>query len=696
MAPRCPPDIRAQAIAELINAEGGPEQIKKAAAAVVANADNPQAFNQTVRQVGEAKLSGAIHQAWINGLLSSPKTHAVNILSNSLTAVWAVPERYLAAGISQTVGDGAITYGEASAKAFGMTKGIRDGFRLAVETSKIGLMDFTSDAANLAGIERGKTFGLDERIAAAKNRLEKESLNADLYNLFGKIEGNHTNQITGSAFGVDDAGKFGQGIAMVGKALNLPSAALQAEDAFFKSIGYRMELNALAYREAVREGLEGKELAERITSIIADPPETLKLEAVDAAAYQTFTKPLGDIGKGAQRFVRRVPGGRYVVPFIRTPTNIMKYTLERTPLAFFHKGILADIKAGGPRGAEAMARITMGSMIMIVVADMTAEGTITGAGPNDPKLRKIKMDSGWKPYSIKVGDKWVQYKRLDPIGMIVGIGADISELTADAADEESEQLAVAGVMALAQNLASKTYAQGIVEFIAAIDPNNPTSNPARYMERQIGSFVPYSSILRQTSQTIDPVLRETRTSVADEDLPDALKGLPDPVAEHIQGMINKVKSNIPGQSANLPPRRDLWGDPITRESGIGWAFDLVSPVAIATNEDDPVNKAILDNRVKLSNPPRRIDGVSLTGEEYSQFVEMAGKPAKQALDELVTSPGWDSLSDGPDGMKAEVIRNVINQFRAAARAQMVATTPSLRQRILERKTEQAGALAGTE
>jgi hypothetical protein len=71
----------------------------------------------------------------------------------------------------------------------------------------------------------------------------------------------------------------------------------------------------------------------------------------------------------------------------------------------------------------------------------------------------------------------VQYKRLDPIGMIVGIGADISELTADAADEESEQLAVAGVMALAQNLASKTYAQGIVEFIAAIDPNNPTSNP---------------------------------------------------------------------------------------------------------------------------------------------------------------------------------------------------------------------------
>jgi hypothetical protein len=662
MAPRCPPDIRAQAIAELINAEGGPEQIKKAAAAVVANADNPQAFNQTVRQVGESKLSGAIHQAWINGLLSSPKTHAVNILSNSLTAVWAVPERYLAAGISQTVGDGAITYGEASAKAFGMTKGIRDGFMLAV---------------------KGKQAAENPEIA-------------DLFDMFGKIEGNHTNQITGSAFGVDDASKFGQGIAMVGKALNLPSAALQAEDAFFKSIGYRMELNALAYREAVREGLEGKELAERITSIIADPPETLKLEAVDAAAYQTFTNPLGRLGKQYQSAIRMTPGGRYVVPFIRTPTNIMKYTLERTPLALLSKNIRADIKAGGPRGAEAMARITMGSMVMMVIADMTAEGTITGAGPNDPKLRKIKMDSGWKPYSIKVGDKWVQYKRLDPIAMNIGIGADIAELTANASEEDSEELAAVAVMALAQNLASKTYAQGIVEFIAAIDPNNPTSNPARYMERQVGSFVPYSSILRQTSQTIDPVLRETRTSVADENLPEFLKGAADPYAEHIMGMINKVKSNIPGQSASLPPRRDLWGDPITRESGIGWAFDLVSPVAIATNEDDPVNKAILDNRVKLSNPPRRIDGVSLTGEEYSQFVEMAGKPAKQALDELVRSPGWSSLSDGPDGMKADVIRNVVNQFRAAARAQIVATTPSLRQRILERKTEQAGALAGTE
>lgn len=661
MAPRCPPDVRAQAIAELIRNEGGAEQIKKAAAAVVMNADNPAAFNATVRQTGEAKLTGAIHQAWINGLLSSPKTHAVNILSNSLTSVWAIPERYLAAGISQTVGDGAMTFGEASALSFGMTKGIRDGFMLAA---------------------KGKQAAQNPEVA-------------DLFDMFGKVEGDHTNQITGSAFGVDDASAFGRGIAYVGRALNLPSAALQAEDAFFKSIGYRMELNALAYRTAAAEGLEGEAMADRIMSIINDPPESLKLEAVDFSAYQTFTNPLGKIGQGVQRLVRMTPGARYVVPFIRTPTNIMKYTLERTPLALASKNIRADLRAGGARAAQAQARIAMGSMAMMVVADMTAEGTITGAGPSDPKLRKVKMDSGWKPYSIRVGDKWVQYKRLDPIGMVIGLGADISELTSDASDEDSEQLAVAGVMALAQNLASKTYAQGIVEFIAAIDPNNPTSNPARWMEGTVGSFVPYSSVLRNVSNVVDPQLRETRTSADDPGLSDAFSGLPDPVAVHLQQMVNRVRSSIPGQSADLPPRRDLWGEPISRASGVGWGFDLISPVAISDNEDDPVNKAILDNKVPLSHPLRSIDGVKLTGEEYSQFVELAGKPAKEALNNIVNGPGFDQLSGGPDGMKAEIIRNVVQQFRAAAKQRMIMLNPSLRTRILDKQQERAGALGGS-
>ena len=106
-----------------------------------------------------------------------------------------------------------------------------------------------------------------------------------------------------------------------------------------------------------------------------------------------------------------------------------------------------------------------------------------------------------------------------------------------------------------------------------------------------------------------------------------------------------------------------------------------------------MNSAILENKVPLSHPPRAIDGVKLTGEEYSQFVELAGKPAKEALNKIVNGPGFDNLSGGPDGMKSEIIRNIVQQFRSAARQRMIMLNPSLRSRILDKQQERAGALS---
>ena len=107
-----------------------------------------------------------------------------------------------------------------------------------------------------------------------------------------------------------------------------------------------------------------------------------------------------------------------------------------------------------------------------------------------------------------------------------------------------------------------------------------------------------------------------------------------------------------------------------------------------------MTKVILDNRIRIGFPERQIEGVKLTAEEYDQFTELAGKPAKTYLDELVKSPSFQRMSDGPDGMKAEIIRDVIGNFRDQARKRMMLQNPQLRDRSFDAKRDQMRKLTG--
>lgn len=660
---------RSQAIADLIASGGGAGDLQSLAKAVSNVGDNPTAVNTMARELGRGRFGKALYQVWINGLLSSPKTHAVNILSNAMTSLYAIPERYMSAGISKVFYDGEIAAGEASAQAYGLIKGIRDGVRLVY----------------------------------AGNRAEGAEGLGDVFDAFVKTDGVQQNAFSADALGMDPAGSFGYGIDMLGKIVNAPGSALNAEDKFFKTIGYRMELQALAYRQAMQEGLEGKEAAERVTDILLNPPDSLKADALDMAHYQTFTNPLSPGARQALGGIQKTPliGPlfRLVVPFVKTPTNIMKYTFSRTPLAYASATIRADIAAGGARAAQAHARVALGSMIMLTIMDMAAEGSITGAGKLGPSesdtqgIRRTNQGIGGKPaYSIKIGDRWYAYNRLDPIAMVIGLGADMSEIFASADEADAENVATAGVVALAGNLASKTYLSGVFDFVAAIDPNNPTSNPGKYLSDFTTGLVPYSSFMRNMQSAYDPIARDAKTVVYGEE--DGKEIKIDPAATYLDSMVNKIRKGIPGLSDDLPPMRDLYGEPIDRSSGIGWAYDFISPVASRADKPDPVTKVIVDNKVQISFPPRNIEGIQLSNTEYDEFSEIAGKMAKEQLDQLVSNPGFDKLSIGPDGMKAEMIRDVINQSRDYARAVMMKKNPELRDRAIGIQQQNMRSLTG--
>jgi len=99
----------------------------------------PENLNKAAREMGNASGWDQMYEIWINNLLSGPQTHAVNTMSNTMVGMWQVPERYLASKIGQAMGtEGGVAAGEATAQAFGMVRGMKDGFRLAAKTLRSG------------------------------------------------------------------------------------------------------------------------------------------------------------------------------------------------------------------------------------------------------------------------------------------------------------------------------------------------------------------------------------------------------------------------------------------------------------------------------------------------------------------------------------------------------------------------------
>ena len=585
-------------IDEALLSAGGKASIKQIADRIsVMDPNNLGSFNKVIKAADDPTKVDKFLELWINELLSGYKTHAVNATSNALTQLFSIPEKYAAAAIGAARGADKtkrLTFAEANQHLFALTQGIIDGFKLGKQTL----------------------------------------ISGEPSDLFSKLESRRQKSIGGT----------------LGEIIRIPGRLLMTSDEFFKGIGYRMELNSLAYRDALQAGLDPakdpQKFAKHIQKIIDNPPEKLNLQAMYVARDRTFTKPLGTAGQHFQGILADHPTLRILAPFVRTPVNIVKYAAERTPFGALMK---KTRDAKGIERDEQLGKLALGSAAMAAVAYGASKGMITGSGPSDPQARARKRETGWQPSSFVLSQedgrkRYVSYTRVEPLGIVLGLGADFSEIAGELGKEDADSLAAMMSAAVSQNLLDKTFFKGISDFIEAI--NQPDRRFQTYINNQLGTLVP--TILAQTAQNVDPILRETRTA------------------------LDRVKSRIPGYSQSLAPRRNLWGEMIVLEGGLG--PDFISPIYSSYSKEDPVSDELerlnVEQRMKYypSLPQRTIDGEKIPPELYSKFVARAGQLAHRQLSLIIQSPRYKQLGEiGRPGLQVEQFKRTINRNRKLAR-----------------------------
>jgi hypothetical protein len=622
---------RSRAILEALEATGGDASAREIArrhAMLFDSGAPPAKLHEMALASARATKWQMVSEVWVNGLLSSPKTHVVNAASNTLVMAQQIIERGVAEKLAALGGPGGVAPGEAAAMMAGIIAAQKDAWRMMWIALRTG--------------ETGASIG--------------------------KVDLRRTAAVSAESFGLQDNG-MARLVDFLGTTERMPSRLLAASDEFFKTIGYRMELNAQAVRQAAAEGLEGVALRERVADLVANPPESIRLQAVDAAMYQTFTQHAGGAAEALVRLREKWPATVFLMPFVRTPINIVRYGFERTPLAPLISGVRDDLAAGGARQQLAIARMATGTSIMLMAADYADRGLITGKGPKDPAQREALIRQGWQQYSIRVGDKWVAYERADPYGMLMGFAADMAEMNrrmevdGDKLDEFSE-LWAAGIAAVSSTVVNKTYLKGLADFMWMME--DPERRAFGYVGGQVGSIVP--SGVNFAKSVGDPVLRE-----------------------HMK-VWDFIVGRLPGFSESLTPARDLWGKPRQFESGYGPEADAINPWRVQKDTPSPIDAEMQRLRMGVERIDKKsmVEGVPMNfrdwPEVYDRYVVLAGNAlkhpawglgARDYLDAVVEgrhpmSAIYSKMSDGPDGQKADFITATVRDYRKLAQAAILA------------------------
>jgi hypothetical protein len=644
--------INAADILDQLAAVGGSAKVREVARKMAAAGGDPRALARLSRGTAWGRKMDVFNEYWINSILSGPKTHMVNMISNAVQTA-SIPTEKLIGGIEHGIRTKDYTLvREAGRHYVGIFHSLQDSWRMA-----------------------GKAFSIEENVLDPRHAVYDAP----------------TKAISGKTMGLKDGTSLSHGIDYLGKVLRLPSRFLLAEDEFFKQINYRASVYSKAYVRGADQGLKGPQLAQYIEDQV-DRAFLATGEATDAWAKRlaeeaTFTSDLErGIGKSMQALAAKHPGLRVVLPFIRTPTNILRSVWQRTPgvnrLQFQFR---ADLASGNPeRVAIAKGRQALGAMMWATAGTWALDGRITGAGPADINERQRLMETGWQPYSLKVGDKYVNLGRLDPFAMIFGLAADFVELGGSIRADEVEELAGGMATALAHNLSNKSYLQGAARFMLAM------TQPDRYLEKWVqgmaGTLVPFSGALQQVS----PVL-----------------GLDDPNMREIQSVMDAMRAKVPGLSKDLPPKRSwVTGEPIAYPDNVLYP-DSISPFPITEKSDNPVVNEIARLQHGFAPPERNIGNVELSPKQYDRLMQLHGTVKvgrynlMQRLEVTIAKPSYDIerkvTPDAPDEFtshRLKTVKRVIESYRQAAKNQLIKEDRELRAAIEQDRRAAADTLRG--
>lgn len=359
--------------------------------------------------------------------------------------------------------------------------------------------------------------------------------------------------------------------------------------------------------QAKKEGYSGMEQAARVTELmIMQRPEGLQQDSSSFASLATYnSKPEGILGNVA-RFVSQLsakhPGFRLIVPFANIVANVFNRRLDNLPgVALYRarRGYYESEEAG--KNAIMRGYISFGMITGLL--GMVAGGLIdiTGPGPDDPEKKRQLRESGWRPYSIKAGDKYFSFANT-PISFALGILGNVMDWSRYQKPNEKKDKAFLAavtysVFKLGSYLFSQSFISGLSNFFDMVGSSQGKTEFAinNFVSQTTSAFSPLSGAMKDLDSIFDDTKRSAKT------------------------METAVLSQIPFARYLGKPALNAFGEPI--KTG------RIRPLArfVGQKTDDKAWEVISEKGLRVPVP----DPYFKTDEQNYEYQKESGKQTKE-------------------------------------------------------------------
>lgn len=303
---------------------------------------------------------------------------------------------------------------------------------------------------------------------------------------------------------------------------DFPEKLMLGMDDYFKTILVRQRIDEKATLEAMKSGIyDPKKFMElkmtKYANVMDPQTGTIKSNAFkEYAEIGTFQSNPGAVANYLSGAISAIPGGTWMVPFIRTPANILTYQLEHLPVVRSFSKNYRAAKDGGDELllAEMNGRQAIGVMAVTASAYMAANNLITGDMP-DPRKEPAEYqrwkDLGIKPRSLNFPGFQVSYGMVEPLSNIIAASANIARVmgTYGMSEDFGEKLTTALAITIAGSFTEKSYFQGLANIAEVFNPETWTSAGAtKAALNAVNNQLPISGFRRGVANTFDGNMRE--------------------------------------------------------------------------------------------------------------------------------------------------------------------------------------------
>ena len=373
---------------------------------------------------------------------------------------------------------------------------------------------------------------------------------------------------------------------------------------------------------------------------------TYHAESKTASAVAKFKADL----RGSDNFASRVLGDivEGQLPFVKTPINVAKQSLQYSPLGFVSTAAEGVKVARGTGDVNLMldhAAASVTGSVLFALGGILAEKGLLTAGIGDDEKDKANLE-GRQEYSLQLVDDdgklhsyTIDWANAAAIPMFAG--AEYAKLAAS--DGASLNSVASASQQVLEPLLEMSFLQGLNDNLESL---RYSEDPYIYgmAKQSLSSYATQGipTLAGQVARSIDPVRRSTYSGTTG-------------IESDIGYTANKIRNKIPFLSETGQPYIDAFGDTQSNTGGSfagRLAYNMLSPGYYSETTDDPVKQGVLDlanssgdNSVIPEVAEKKVSWTSdkerhsyqLSPQEYTDFATQSGQLRKDMAEAVLDS-----------------------------------------------------------